>query len=75
MPTHVKISIEPGIRELFLKYIALGRDKPYFVNSDSNKTLSEIAIIRMLGILIDSIYVMFGGRACQQTVFITMSND
>ena len=23
MPTHVKISIEPGIRELFLKYTSL----------------------------------------------------
>ena len=42
----------------------LGRDRSYFVkhHSDSTKKLSETDIFNMLEVLIDNIFVMFGGR-------------
>ena len=48
------------------KYLVLGRDISYFVkkknHSDSTKKFSESDIISMLEFLIDSIFVIFGGR-------------
>ena len=55
----------------------LGRDGSYFVlnHSDSTKKFSETNIINMLEFLIDIIFVMFGGRVCQQTVGIHMGTN
>jgi hypothetical protein len=54
----------------------LGRDRSYFVkkkkHSDFTSNLSEIDIINMLEFLIDSIFVIFGGRVFHQTVGIPM---
>jgi hypothetical protein len=48
----------------------VGRDIFYFVNnhSDSTKKFSETEITNMLEVLIDNIFVMFGGPVFQQTV-------
>ena len=46
----------------------LGADRSYFVkknHSDSTKKFSESDIIKMLEFLIDSIFVIFGGRVVQ----------
>jgi hypothetical protein len=55
------------------KYLALGRDRSYFVkhHSDSTKKFSETDIFNMLEFLIDNIFAMFGGRVFQQTVMGT----
>ena len=53
----------------------LGRDRSYFekkTHSDSTKKFSETDIINMLEVLIDNIFVIFGGRVFQQTVGIPM---
>ena len=52
----------------------LGRDRPYIVkhHSDSTKKFSETDIFNIFEILIDNIFVMFGGRIFQQTVGIPM---
>jgi hypothetical protein len=52
-------------------------DKSYFVkyHSDSTKKFSETDIIKMLEFLIDNIFVMFGGRACQQIFGIPMGTN
>jgi hypothetical protein len=59
------------------KYLVLGRDRSYFVkkNTDSTKKFSETDIINMLEFLIDSIFVIFGGRVFQQTVDIPMGTN
>jgi hypothetical protein len=59
------------------KYLVLGRDRSYFEkkSTDSTKKLSETCIINMLVVLIDNIFVMFGGRAFQQTVGIPMDTN
>ena len=41
-------------------------------HSDSSKKFSETDIIKMLEVLMDSIFVMFGGRVFQQAVGIPM---
>jgi len=48
----------------------LGRDRSYFVknHSDFAKNFSETDIVNMLELLIDNIFVIFGGRVFQQTV-------
>jgi len=43
------------------KYIVLGRERSYFVHSDSTKKLSETDIINMLEFVIDNIFAIFGG--------------
>ena len=55
----------------------LGRDEYYFVkkHSDSTKKFSETDIFNKLEFLIDSIFVMFGGHVCQQTVRIPMGTN
>jgi hypothetical protein len=57
-------------------YLVLGRDRSYFVkmHSDSTKKFSETDIINMLEFLIDNIFVIFGGRAFQQTVGYNLCN-
>jgi hypothetical protein len=47
----------------------LGRDRFYLVKHhfDSTKKFSATDIFNMLEFLIDNIFVMFGGRAFQQT--------
>ena len=59
------------------KYIVLGRDKSYFVkiHSDSTKKFSETDIINMAEILIDNIFVIFGGRVSEQSVGIPMGTN
>ena len=59
------------------KYLALGRDRAYFVkhHSDSTKTFSETDIFNMLEFLIDNMFAMFGGRVFQQTVGISMCTN
>jgi hypothetical protein len=42
------------------------------MHSDSTKKFSETDIINMLELLIDNIFVIFGGRVFQQTVVIPM---
>ena len=51
------------------KYLAAGRDKPYYVNnhSDSTKQFSETDIFKMLEFLIDNTFAMIGGHVFQQT--------
>ena len=43
------------------KYLALGRDGPYFVkeHSDSKRKYTEEDIIKMLAFLVDNIFVVF----------------
>ena len=58
-------------------YLVLGRNKSYFVkkkpHSDSTKKkFSETDIIKIFEILIDNIFVLFGGRVFKQTVDIPM---
>ena len=56
------------------KYIALGRDRSYFVKknySGSTEKFSETDITNM----IDNIFVMFGGRVFQHTVGIPMGTN
>jgi hypothetical protein len=55
----------------------LRREKCYFVkdHSDSTKKFSETDITNMLEVLIDSIFVFFGGRVFQQTVGIPMGTN
>ena len=55
----------------------LGRDRSYFVKtqSDSTKKFFETDIINMLKFLNDNIFAMFGGRVFQQTVGIPMSTS
>jgi len=55
----------------------LGSDRSYFVKhrSDFTKKFSETDIFNMLEFLIDSIFVMFGGRVFQQTVGIPMGTS
>jgi hypothetical protein len=55
----------------------LGRDRSIFVkhHSDSTKKLSEADIFNMLEVLIDNIFVLFGGRVCQRTVGIPMGTN
>jgi hypothetical protein len=55
----------------------LGRDISYFVNnhSDSTKKFSETDIINMLELLIDNIFVIFGGRVFQKKVGIPMGTN
>jgi hypothetical protein len=49
----------------------LGRDISYFVKKTTKK-FSETDIINMLEVLIDNIFVIFGGRVFQQVVGIPM---
>jgi hypothetical protein len=42
-------------------------------HSDATKKFSETDIINMLEILIDNIFVIFGGRVFQQTVLLSSS--
>ena len=42
---------------------------------DSTKRLSETDIIKMLGFLIDNIFVILGGRVFQQTIDIPMGTN
>jgi hypothetical protein len=55
----------------------LGRDRSYFVKKHSGSTqkLSETDIINMLEFLIDSTFVIFGGRVFQQTVGLPMCTN
>jgi hypothetical protein len=59
------------------KYLVLGRNRSYFVqnHSDSTKMFSETDIINILEVLIDNIFVIFGGRVFQQTVGIPMGTN
>jgi hypothetical protein len=59
------------------KYLVPGRDISYFVkhHSDATKKFSETDIINTLEILIDNIFVIFGGRVFQQTVGIPMGTN
>ena len=59
-------------------YLVLGKDRSYFVKkmpTDSTKKFSETDIINMLEFLIDSIFVIFGGRVFQQTVRFLKKNE
>ena len=57
----------------------LGRDRSYFVgqnhHSDSTKQFSESDTINIFELLIDNIFVIFGGRGFQQTVGIPMGTN
>jgi len=59
------------------KYLVLGRDRSYFVkkHSDSTKMFSETDIINMPELLINNIFVIFGGHVFQQTVGISMGTN
>ena len=55
----------------------LGRDRSSFVKqqSHSTKKFSETDIFKMLELLIDNIFVMFGGRVFLQTIGIPMGTN
>ena len=59
------------------KYLVLGRDKSYFFknNFDSTKKFSETDTIKILELLIDNKFDMFGGHFFQQTITIPMGTD
>ena len=52
-------------------FLVIGRDKSYFVknHSKSNKKYTEDEIVQVVDFLIDKIFVQFGGRVFQQTIF------
>ena len=56
------------------KYLVLGHEETYFVRKDfdSNYKFSEYNIIKMLEFLVDNIFVVFAGKAFQQTVDIPL---
>ena len=59
-------------------YLVLGKDRTYFVKkipTDSTKKFSETDIINMLEVLIDNIFVIFGGHVFQQTVGFLKKNE
>ena len=55
----------------------LGRDNAYFVkhHTESNNKYTEDEIIKMLDLLIDNIFVTFGGHVFQQTIGIPMGTN
>ena len=59
------------------KYIVVGREKTYFVKhrSESKNKYTEEEVIQMLEILIDNIFVQFGGLVFQQTIGIPMGTN
>ena len=59
------------------KFLVFGREGPYFVkeHSDSNHKYTEGDIIIMLEFLVDSIFVVFGGKVFQQIVGIPMGTS
>ena len=59
------------------KFLVLGREGPYFVkeHSDSKNKYTEDNIVNMLEFLVDSIFVVFGGKVFQQIVGIPMGTN
>ena len=59
------------------KYLVLGREGPYFVkeHSDAKNKYTEEDIIKMLGFLVDNIFVVFAGKVFQQIVGIPMGTN
>ena len=59
------------------KYLVLGREGPYFVReySDLKSKHTEEDIIRMLGFLLDNIFVVFAGKFFQQIIGIPMGTN
>jgi hypothetical protein len=55
----------------------IGKKGTYFVrhNSDSAYKYSKADIKGMLGFLVDSIYVVFGDKAFQQSIGISMGTN
>jgi hypothetical protein len=70
----LKDKLRELVQQCFIKKNSQRRYKyrSYFVkhHSDSTKKFSETDIFNMLELLIDNIFVMFGGRVFQQTVGI-----
>jgi hypothetical protein len=60
-----------------IEYLVISHQKHYFVkrHSDSTHKYSEVEIKKMLGFLIDNIYVVFGGQVFQQSVGISMGTN
>ena len=58
-------------------FLVLGREGPYFVkeHSDSKNKYIEDDIVNMLEFLVDSIFVVFGGKVFQQIVGIPMGTN
>jgi hypothetical protein len=58
-------------------YIVISHQKRYFVkhHSDSTHKYSEVEIKKMLGFLIDNIYVVVGGQVFKQSVGIPMGTN
>ena len=59
------------------KYLVLGHEETYFVKerSDSKCKYTEDDIIKMLGFLVDNIFVVFAGKVFQQVVGIPMGTN
>ena len=61
-----------GNRKYKYRYLVSGNDKAYFVkeHSDSKNKFSEDDLIKMLGFLVDNIFLVFARNGLQQTVGI-----
>ena len=59
------------------KYLVLGHEESYFVkeHSDSKHKYSEDDIIKMLGFLVDNIFLVFSRKVFQQIVGIPMGTN
>ena len=59
------------------KYLVLGHTESYFVkeHSDCKNKYTEDDIIKMLGFLVDNIFVVFAGKVFQQIVGIPMGTN
>ena len=59
------------------KYLVFGHEESYFVkeHSDSKHKYSEDDIIKMLGFLVDNIFMVFAGKVFQQIVGIPMGTN
>ena len=59
------------------KYLVLGHEESYFVKerSDCKNKYTEDDIIKMLGFLVDNIFVVFAGKVFQQIVGIPMGTN
>ena len=59
------------------KYLVLGREGPYFmkVQSDAKSKNTEVDSIRMLGFLVDNIFLVFARKVFQQIIGISMDTN
>ena len=83
--TKLKARLKSLINQCFLykngkrryKYLVFGRETSYFVvqHTDSKSKYTKNDIINMLEFLIDSIFIMFGGKMFQQTIGIPMGTN